>query len=232
MKRLARNTILFLLLGAVINVAVAWGIAACLKPQVGMTLQQLKDQDGKRVWYSDMNDERYVGGRYHESTLQTIVSLYYSKPFNPNFDSNSDIVRASWNDHAYRHWMSDELRDSEIKGYEYHVARGWPLITLRARYWHVRLTRFLQSDGITLPKPWVGVIYLRIPRVLPTTPIWSGIILNSLFYAVVGFVIVRILLLIRHIVRARRNRCRQCGYPRGTSSVCSECGHGAEVMAA
>ncbi|MEM7229289.1 MAG: hypothetical protein AAF432_10805, partial [Planctomycetota bacterium] len=120
------------------------------------------------------------------------------------------------------------------------TSHGWPFVTSRYFAWR---------DGMKVNPQWTmqvagGYIFEQPPappakpwqfpppRVLPTTPIWSGIIINSLFYAVVAFIIVRTPFWIRHLIRARRNRCTQCGYPRGESSVCSECGHGAEVVTA
>lgn len=65
----------------------------------------------------------------------------------------------------------------------------------------------------------------KSPEVFPRVPLWSGLILNTLFYAalIIGPVVpVRLL---RRARRRRRNRCVACRYDMaGGGTVCPECG--------
>ena len=58
----------------------------------------------------------------------------------------------------------------------------------------------------------------------PAKPAWPGFAVNSIFYAaILGVVYMGILRFIRKR-RTMKNCCRNCGYPIGSSPVCTECG--------
>lgn len=62
---------------------------------------------------------------------------------------------------------------------------------------------------------------------LPHRSIWSGFVLNTLFYCVVLRLLPGTVRSIRRYWRARRatpGACLNCSYPIGTSAVCTECG--------
>lgn len=59
---------------------------------------------------------------------------------------------------------------------------------------------------------------------IPVGVIWSGVAMNTTFYALILWAVVRGPSRLRRYIRKRRHLCRNCGYPTGTSSVCSECG--------
>ena len=61
-------------------------------------------------------------------------------------------------------------------------------------------------------------------RVLPLLPIWPGFAVNTLFYAVVLWLLIPGPFVLRRFIRVQRGRCVKCGYPMGESGVCSECG--------
>ena len=76
---------------------------------------------------------------------------------------------------------------------------------------------------------WVSPIpeYLRprnIHRVIPLRPIWPGFALNTLFYAALFWLLLCGPFALRRLIRVKRGRCPACGYPVGTSPVCTECG--------
>lgn len=66
---------------------------------------------------------------------------------------------------------------------------------------------------------------ITITRYLPYRPIWLGLILNTLLYAIVILTTMWLLLATRAKLRIRRNLCPNCKYPIGVSEVCTECGH-------
>ncbi len=55
-------------------------------------------------------------------------------------------------------------------------------------------------------------------------PIWPGLIVNTLFYATVLWLLICGPFVLRRFIRVRRGLCPACAYPRGESDVCSECG--------
>lgn len=63
-----------------------------------------------------------------------------------------------------------------------------------------------------------------LPRYLPYGPIWLGLIVNTLLYAIVLIVIMWMWSVIRSKLRLRRGLCPTCKYPIGESEVCTECG--------
>ncbi len=64
-------------------------------------------------------------------------------------------------------------------------------------------------------------------RALPYYPIWSGLALNTAFYALLFFGFVRFVKGTRHLLRFRRGLCPMCKYDRvfDYSRPCPECGH-------
>jgi hypothetical protein len=55
-------------------------------------------------------------------------------------------------------------------------------------------------------------------------PIFAGFALNTIFYGLGFWLILRMRALLRTLFRARRNQCLACGYPIGASPICTECG--------
>ncbi len=55
-------------------------------------------------------------------------------------------------------------------------------------------------------------------------PLWPGFAVNTLFYAVVLWLLIPGPFALRRFIRVRRGLCPACAYPRGESDVCSECG--------
>jgi hypothetical protein len=62
-------------------------------------------------------------------------------------------------------------------------------------------------------------------RVLPTRPLWAGLIVNTLVYALLVSVIV-LAIPIRRRLRTRRGRCPRCAYELAgdLAACCPECG--------
>ena len=59
---------------------------------------------------------------------------------------------------------------------------------------------------------------------LPASPIWRGFAVNTLFYAVVVWLLIGGPFALRRFIRVRRGLCPKCAYPMRESLVCSECG--------
>ncbi len=62
-----------------------------------------------------------------------------------------------------------------------------------------------------------------LPHV-PLIPVWPGFAVNTLFYAVVLWLLIPGPFVLRRFIRVKRGLCPACAYPRGEADVCSECG--------
>jgi hypothetical protein len=90
--------------------------------------------------------------------------------------------------------------------------------------------------GAVLPASWFAApAVVSPPRALPLRPIWRGFALNTGIYSVVAALVWMLFVAIpswmRRVVRVWRRRCAACGYPTGTSNVCTECGKAVSVRA-
>lgn len=67
-------------------------------------------------------------------------------------------------------------------------------------------------------------LYQGAARRLPLVPLWPGFAANTVILAAGCWLAVAGTRAVRRSVRRRRGLCTACGYPRGSSAVCSECG--------
>ena len=118
---------------------------------------------------------------------------------------------------------------------------GWPLRTLRGR----NLVEIEMGETISITinayaaDPIQGGIVLtqfsignpaQSWRALPYQPVWSGIVINTLFYAMLLWMLWLIPFVVRRVIRSKRGLCIKCGYDlRGAEhEVCPECGAGCD----
>lgn len=107
-----------------------------------------------------------------------------------------------------------------------HVECGWPMrcITARSDYMPGVQGGWQDRDHVLALAPRPGATGRWVTREMPLGILWPGLLMNSLFFAcvvAVPFVVPRALI---HRRRSKQNRCPRCGYPRGKSEVCTECG--------
>lgn len=64
------------------------------------------------------------------------------------------------------------------------------------------------------------------PRVLPLYPIWTGFIVNTIFYASLLWLLIPGPFVLRRLIRIKRGLCETCAYDlRGVEhDACPECG--------
>ena len=99
------------------------------------------------------------------------------------------------------------------------VTAGWPVHSLRRSFKYSE-PRTMES-GLS-PPPWMPWVQPGRRR-LPLLPIWPGFAVNTLLYAGILYLPFAPFAL-RRFIRRRRGLCLRCGYPRGASAVCTECG--------
>lgn len=83
----------------------------------------------------------------------------------------------------------------------------------------------LHAQGLLDLQTDSGAIFRRgTSRPLPLMPIYSGLLVNSLFYAGCVFVLLQAPREVRRFRRARRGLCVQCAYELRDLTTCPECG--------
>ena len=221
MKGRLRKLVLFVLIGAIVNIAVAWASSVL----IGF----VDTNSDIRAYRSSIVGAWNVE-TYHRFSAFRVVWLR-SRKSTPNYSVGplpEDLVPI---------WIGydpelNENRRVEIWDAE---ARGWPLLALwsKPRSWYEALDGTRQDipteGAIELPlSPFTGGMgYLS--KVLPLRPIWPGFAMNTLFYAVIVWVLWSSPFAARRFIRRKRGRCIKCGYDlRGSSGgggeVCPECG--------
>ena len=224
MKRIITKLIIFLIIGAILNIAIAWACAAWINPK-------------KFDPWPEVGFRR--SGQYTWELVQTNapgMTLYWStwgwrkRPLAiQDHGAAPDELVPSWSDLGV---LSDDFKkivarepDSLVLERRWIHSYGWPARCLWS-YWY-------KVDPGDSPPTYgsEGYIYQFgswndfVPRALPTRPIWLGFILNTIFYAAIlwlPFVPFKL----RRTIRCKRGLCIQCGYDlRGTDhNVCPECG--------
>lgn len=202
---------LFLLLGAIVNVAVAWGFA--LWGDYRFDPQQIYSHFDRPRWMYSLN---YGVGRTHVSFV----------PDNGNWGGGTLQPSAAtlpyWSE-ARSPPANETLVDPGMPWY-YEDAFGWPmrstygvLCTRKGRKWEAvkGLEVLRRNDASPLPF-----------RLLPLQPITRGFAINTLFYAVILWLLFAAPLALRRRRRIKRGQCPACAYDlRGSDSPkCPECG--------
>ena len=210
MKRHLLIIAIFLLLGAIVNVAVAWGCAAFA--------------------VLDKQASFFVADRPGSSSVPFLVMVHRRSGFGldqvvyPPTEA-LDGLRA-----GVQHTRPDLPRwalwpREPVDKTILYVAAGWPMVSL----WSERRQGpvFPLSGALPLATVTSGCIEIPWPHrrdgtpyLLPLLPIWSGFAINAIFYAAILWLLIRG----RRLLRLRRGLCPKCAYPMGESAVCTECG--------
>ncbi len=103
-------------------------------------------------------------------------------------------------------------------------ATGWPMLAMVYRAERFAGGSLEFSSAIEISDP----VILGSGNWLPTEVIWPGFLVNTLFYGGILWLAIRgpsvLRAFLRHRARLRAGKCPACGYPRGQSPVCTECG--------
>ena len=79
-------------------------------------------------------------------------------------------------------------------------------------------------EGHPPPNSWQFGLQTSFGRSLPVIPAWPGFAINTVFYAVILWLLFAAPFALRRRRRMRRGLCPACAYPVGESPVCTECG--------
>ena len=236
MKRRIFKLLLFLLLGAIINIAVAWGCAGCLDPSREFSNPSSTGYSSRYGPCWRYNEWHQPGGArliaeeqtgYWNAGAQTppYVSSE-SEAFVPDWSVLSSIPAEEPYPNTGRDWIDD--------------VHGWPCYALRSTFgpFHGFVNRIDVADGIPLAgytRPFIvwwsshqmGGMHSRSlpePRSLPLRPLWPGFAINTIFYAAIVWILVAVAEGVCRRQRIKRGLCPACAYPVGASDICTECG--------
>ncbi|MCH8316684.1 MAG: hypothetical protein IIA64_11990 [Planctomycetes bacterium] len=224
MKRRLGKLVVFLLLGAIINVAVAWGILAATawfhfidypEQQMGAWPPDRPEWEVELLSYAghaSLVSDDYVNG-------YTDYQLY--RP-----------IRAWLPSWALCRSETPAVVNPPHSGALVEHATGWPLLALHSRYRWTIGTNPRWMDRVDLIGPGIVVSTSRqyrvagLPFVLPLRPIWLGFAINTIFYAALLWLLTLGPFTARRMIRRKRGRCLKCGYDlRGADhEACPECG--------
>lgn len=214
-KHVTRIAIL-LLLGAIVNIAVAWWLHETNGLGKGRIVT---------YWHGEPNAFVSAGYRkclgYIRFAYNVIPKSDLSAPMSRIISGREEIV-----------WTLEEAiprgnRSSDGKPLrDYYCKAGLPLYTIDASN---------RSEFVDLTAAMDTALYVLVRDIsqgstrFPTRIIWSGLIINMVFYAGLLWTIFFGPFAARRWIRRRRGLCERCAYPTGTSPVCTECGVTLEI---
>jgi hypothetical protein len=224
-RKIITRVIVFLLLGAIVNVAVAWGCASV----DSRFLQDPADtsfvtSNATPRWYGyrliRFGIARYICAR---DDVESAIDVPLYQP--PYWSAAADQPRGAPGN------LERDVIIEEVAGWPWqslwctHVA-GW---TSDAKVVLVsRIDGGYPIDlGLQSSTPAGSIeIHPRIwySRALPLRPVWPGLAINTVFYAVILWLLFAAPFALGRRRRIKRGLCPACAYPVGDRPVCTECG--------
>ncbi len=218
MKRWITRLVVLLLLGAIVNVAVAW---ACVVLLIGRTESNLEVHEGRDGSKEAWSVTRAWGFEHVQATF--LFDGWFSRGIDVEARPRHDwsTMRSGSQDQV------DRLVDAEVWA---EAAAGWPFLCLGYRvsllgsndqalaieyYWGLPIKR---ETEIPFPD--------NIGLVLPLRPIPWGFFADASIYTLLCFVLWRGSAFACRAWRYHRGRCPRCAYNlrSGFSAGCPECG--------
>jgi hypothetical protein len=195
--------VVFLLLGAVVNVAVAWGCANAAGGE----------------W-----DAQWDGSEYTRVWLEHGGSVDAEGP-----DADSCISRPGYEAHYTNFWRPNDGEYTDM----FIFRAGWPTPSLDGiamRIWRSAVAFDRVTDGVLLSEKAWGAndgmygAFETAQRSMPLHPVWPGFVINTFFYAAILWLLFAGPGRVRRWRRIKRGLCAKCAYPVGASDICTECG--------
>lgn len=219
LRRIIRKFAMFVLLGAIVNVAVAWRIA-CLVVVNSNIVRLGQTTTDLPKWHYEFSIPQAAGSL----RVWSFVTRQ-DGPDQTMYPTDPEIV-TNWT----RLTRTPSDQDMQTRDRWIEDGRGWPLLAMYCRW-----TRpfDLSADyklyaGLPLPKSRASRVEAAQLRAIPLLPMWPGFGINTLFYAAVLWALFAGPGKIRRRLRARRGLCLACAYDlRGRaadSTTCPECG--------
>ena len=205
MKRLAFKLVVFLLLGAVVNVGVAWGCATWSR--AGTSIDSLNSVEMAALWNEHTADKRSDNW---EPRVTDVGPRWTGFGATKTEIGDRRYVNGGW------------IRSGGgiIRGLTI-TEHGWPTRCVRETSRLDTLTIIYRVSFPPAPPDWGQWFNDRLESI-----VWPGFLINTLFYAVVLWLLWSAPFAARRLIRRKRGRCVKCGYDlRGAEhELCPECG--------
>ena len=216
MRRRLLTIAIFLLAGAVVNVAVAWGCGVLVTDYNTLRVQTVEfDNQEAFLHFTAFGSELVRQGPTSLGRWEDIGTP--AQAIGP----------------SHRGWGVLRKGRSGSFGMGVEEAQGWPTRSLR---WYLLVGGSLRG-GIDLGgersysideegRSALISIYQVGNRTIAFIPIWSGFAINTLFYAAILWLVIPGPFALRRLIRQRRGLCLACGYDlrHGEHEACPECG--------
>jgi hypothetical protein len=230
MRRQAVRICVFLLLGAIVNVAVAWGFELTRTwhwPYRQVLIDVFVDE-GRLMQFESR--ERVGDTSVYWSVIMDGMEDVDSSFVTEMRESQMAMHRIQYRDygpvvigHPYD-WLPPPLNaTSPDKSYVRARAYGWPALSMM--YLDSPPSAGQSGQSSRVQGGWrVRNGNVVAQRILPLRPLWPGFAINTLFYAGILWLLFGAPFALRRRSRIRRGLCPACAYPIGASAVCTECG--------
>jgi len=251
-RSIVTRVVVFLLLGAIVNVAVAWGSAVFVDWQ--NPPGRLFEHDASYSWPATP-PRTYPP--IATSMVEHVAPGVSVQVFSAQADTSKTIERTiqALRDGVLNEWA--ELVRARVSAtqvgapgkYGYLSIRcGWPLraieggsflwVTLQSYLFEtdappvrncmlalaVEISRDSSTGQWSVTWPHSPMAGWPPDKVVPLRPIWPGFAVNTLFYTAILWLFFVAPFALRRRRRIKRGLCPACAYPVGTSPVCTECG--------
>lgn len=211
-KRRVRVILTYLFLGAILNVAVAWGIVL-MHGYVTLPLNLI---------HNPRPHEDAMLHRWRVSGHEVLISYGpFTDTWTPEEKATLPTDQAPW-------WPNGILKRDSQHNFPTVIASGWPCLTLCT--WSKTGMDGNYQWGVMWEPEYLG--YERVmgswdayvPLIFPLRPLLRGWLINTVFYAAVWWAACTGTRYLRSVARTRRGRCARCAYPRENHVICPECG--------
>ena len=225
MKRCLTKLVVFLLLGAIVNVAVAWGCALSLS--LRSQASGRSGSNGLEIWVGVLPENKETWGMVW--TIHRPGAYKFLVEWGSSRGSSYGETPPKW---VLR--IMDEHTLDPRSGNDLVVdARGWPFPGL---YSLADFDNFQVTRGLSLPSNDDSSSRWTLTEgsfALPIDPIWPGFAINTIFYAATLWLLTLGSFAARRMIRRKRGHCIRCGYDlrANYSAGCPECGWRREARA-
>jgi len=247
-RRIALRVVVFLLLGAIVNVAVAWGCSWFQLPTyTGSAVMSLDDFWPNRLILRDEYVGRHAGmqwsgfGLYeldlhiltysdwlpaHEFRDVPLTAEELAQQLDDIYHEN--VMVQNVEEGVELRQQLHSIRRQAKQAPELRVAAGWPLRSVRGLVpattpspGSMRIESYPDGNAFYAVRAINGKQFVRA---LPYEPIVPGFAINTFLYAAILWLLFAAPGKLRRWRRSNRGLCPKCAYPVGTSEVCTECG--------
>jgi hypothetical protein len=246
-RRIALRVVVFLLLGTIVNVAVAWGCSWFQLPTyTGSVVTPLDEFWPEHLILRDEYVGRHAGMQWsgfglsevdlHILTYSEWLSAYETRDVPLTAEElaeqldiyHENVMVQNVEQGIELRQQLHGIRRKANRTLELRVAAGWPMRSVQGLV--PAGTPSLGSRAIELYPDGRAFCVARtmggkqFVRALPYKPLVLGFAVNAAFYAAILGLLFAAPGRVRRRRRSKRGLCPKCAYPAGASEVCTECG--------